>query len=218
MCSIVGLDSQAALHICQLLRRIAQNGLAILCVVNQPSARLLQTFDRLLLLGKGGKQLYFGKIGLSCKTMINYFERNGSRPCNADENPAEWMLDISSSTENSTDSRDLSEIWKKSTECKAVKSKLAHLREKFVVGADPLDGFDTSDAVQKASLEFDAMALQRKSTISALKPSSLAYSDLGAFYKYRCLENMQLPAASPTNPFGSWITNGATFQQPAYLL
>ncbi|KAF2464540.1 uncharacterized protein BDR25DRAFT_271517 [Lindgomyces ingoldianus] len=196
---LAGLDSQAAFSICQLLRQLAQNGLSILCVVNQPSARLLQTFDRLLLLGKGGRQLYFGKIGLSCKTMISYFERNGARPCNADENPAEWMLDVTSSTENSNESQDSSEIWKNSPECKAMKSKLAQLRKKFSAGTDLLDGSDTSDAVQQSTPGFDAMALQR------------------AFYKYHCLENMQLRAASPTDPVVSWLTNGAVLHPPAYL-
>ena len=148
--------------------------------------------------------------------MISYFERNGARACNADENPAEWMLDITSSTENSNVSQDSSEIWKKSAECKAVKSKLAHLREKFSAGTDLLNGSDTSDAIERSTLGFDAMALQRKSRLSALRLSSLAYGDLGAFYKYRCLENMQLPSASLTDPFGSWLTNGTILHQPAY--
>ncbi|KAL6149993.1 hypothetical protein ACJQWK_02455 [Exserohilum turcicum] len=154
---LAGLDSQAALSICQLLRRLAQNGLAILCVVHQPSTRLLQTFDRLLLLGKGGKQLYFGKIGLSCKTMVSYFERNGARHCAADENPAEWMLDVTSSSE------DYSEIWKTSPERKAIKSKLAQLKKKFSVRADLLDGSDRSNAVPQTTTVSDALALQRTS-------------------------------------------------------
>ncbi|KAF2648716.1 hypothetical protein K491DRAFT_783877 [Lophiostoma macrostomum CBS 122681] len=188
---LAGLDSQAALSICQLLRRIGQTGLAILCVVNQPSARLLQTFDRLLLLGKEGKQLYFGKVGSACKTVINYLERNGARPCDAGENSAEWMLDVTSSTENNSDSQHWSEIWEKSPECKATKSKLAQLRRKFSERADLLEG---SVTVQQSTPGFDAMALQR------------------AFYKYYWLENMQLPAASPTDPFASWLSNGAALQ------
>jgi hypothetical protein len=91
--------------------------------------------------------------------VINYLERNGARPCNADENSAEWMLDITSSTENNSDSQDWSEIWKKSPECKATKAKLAQLRSKFSKGADLLDG---SATVQQSTPGFDAMALQRK--------------------------------------------------------
>lgn len=141
--------------------------------------------------------------------MINYLERNGARPCDADENSVEWMLDVTSSTENNSDTQDWSEIWEKSPECKATKSKLAQLRRKFSERADLLDG---SVTVQHSTPGFDAMALQRKSTISATRLSSLTYSNPGAFYKYYWVENMQLPAASPTDPFASWLTNGAALQ------
>jgi ATP-binding cassette subfamily G (WHITE) protein 2 (PDR) len=49
-----GLDSQTAWSICSLLRKLANNGQAILCTIHQPSAILFQKFDRLLFLAKGG--------------------------------------------------------------------------------------------------------------------------------------------------------------------
>ena len=42
-----GLDSQPAWSICALLRKLADNGQAILCTIHQPSAVLFQEFDRL---------------------------------------------------------------------------------------------------------------------------------------------------------------------------
>jgi ATP-binding cassette, subfamily G (WHITE), member 2, PDR len=89
-----GLDSQTAWSICALLRKLADNGQAILCTIHQPSAILFQEFDRLLFLAAGGKTVYFGEIGEDSKTMISYFERNGSRKFAADENPAEVMLEV----------------------------------------------------------------------------------------------------------------------------
>lgn len=50
-----GLDSQTAWSICSLLRKLADNGQAILCTIHQPSAILFQSFDRLLFLAKGGR-------------------------------------------------------------------------------------------------------------------------------------------------------------------
>jgi ATP-binding cassette subfamily G (WHITE) protein 2 (PDR) len=50
-----GLDSQTAWSICTLMRKLANNGQAICAVVHQPSAILLQEFDRLLFLARGGK-------------------------------------------------------------------------------------------------------------------------------------------------------------------
>ena len=55
--------------------------------IHQPSAELFQVFDRLLLLRKGGETVYFGDLGHRSMTLLNYFERNGSRTCGPEENP-----------------------------------------------------------------------------------------------------------------------------------
>lgn len=55
-----GLDSQTSWSICTLMRNLAANGQAILCTIHQPSSMLFQQFDRLLLLAKGGRTVYFG--------------------------------------------------------------------------------------------------------------------------------------------------------------
>lgn len=89
-----GLDSQTAWSICALLRKLADNGQAILCTLHQPSSQLFETFDRLLLLGKGGEQLYFGEIGPSGSAVIDYFESCGAPPCPPGANPAEWIIEI----------------------------------------------------------------------------------------------------------------------------
>jgi len=88
-----GLDSQTAWSICTLLRKLAMNGQAILCTIHQPSAVLFQSFDRLLLLAKGGKTVYFGEIGENSSTLANYFTKRTGVPCPDNVNPAEWMLE-----------------------------------------------------------------------------------------------------------------------------
>ena len=125
----VGLDSQTAWSICSLLRKLADNGQAILCTIHQPSAILFQEFDRLLFLAMGGKTLYFGEIGDPPKTLISYFERNGARPCGQDENPAEWMLEITGSTPGSESTQDWPAIWNDSEERKAAKAELAGMKK-----------------------------------------------------------------------------------------
>ncbi|CAH0015952.1 unnamed protein product [Clonostachys rhizophaga] len=89
-----GLDSQTAWSICMLLRKLADNGQAILCTLHQPSSQLFEIFDRILLLGKGGEQLYFGDIGPSGSKVIEYFEKTGNLKCPDDGNPAEWIIEI----------------------------------------------------------------------------------------------------------------------------
>lgn len=85
-----GLDSQSSWEICSLLRKLADRGQAILCTIHQPSAVLFEQFHRLLLLGPGGRTLYFGDIGEHSRSLVNYFEKNGARECSPHENPAEY--------------------------------------------------------------------------------------------------------------------------------
>lgn len=81
-----GLDSQSSWSICAFLRKLADHGQAVLSTIHQPSAILFQQFDRLLFLAKGGRTVYFGDIGRNSKTLLDYFEGNGARPCDAAEN------------------------------------------------------------------------------------------------------------------------------------
>src|ERR1700749_2236290 len=84
-----GLDSQTAWSICTWLRKLAENGQAILCTIHQPSAVLLQSFDRMLLLARRGQTVYFGEIGPNSSTLIQFFEGRSDVKCPADANPAE---------------------------------------------------------------------------------------------------------------------------------
>ncbi|KAF2171433.1 hypothetical protein M409DRAFT_63711 [Zasmidium cellare ATCC 36951] len=125
-----GLDSQTAWSIVTLLRKLANNGQAILCTLHQPSAPIFQMFDRLLYLTMGGRTVYFGDVGPSSKTVIEYFESNRARQCRLEENPAEWMLEVIKKTESSEPEvkMDWPQIWSTSAECQAVKSELEHMK------------------------------------------------------------------------------------------
>ncbi|AJT75484.1 Pdr5p [Saccharomyces cerevisiae YJM428] len=119
-----GLDSQTAWSICQLMKKLANHGQAILCTIHQPSAILMQEFDRLLFMQRGGKTVYFGDLGEGCKTMIDYFESHGAHKCPADANPADWMLEVVGAAPGSHASQDYYEVWRNSEEYRAVQSEL----------------------------------------------------------------------------------------------
>lgn len=107
-----GLDSQSAWTIVSLLRRLADNGQAVLATIHQPSAMLFQQFDSILLLAKGGRTTYFGPIGADARTLTQYFENHGARACATEENPAEYVLNIVGEA-----SHDWPQAWTSSQEC-----------------------------------------------------------------------------------------------------
>ncbi|KAI8286692.1 ZEB2-regulated ABC transporter 1 [Colletotrichum sp. SAR11_240] len=121
-----GLDSQTSWAICDLIEKLAKSGQAVLCTIHQPSAMLFSRFDRLLLLQRGGKTVYFGEIGTNARTMIDYLERNGAPPCPPDANPAEWMLKVTTLSEDGTN---WFEVWHSSAEYQDVKEELSLLRQ-----------------------------------------------------------------------------------------
>ncbi|CAR28015.1 ZYRO0D11836p [Zygosaccharomyces rouxii] len=137
-----GLDSQTAWSICQLMKKLANRGQAILCTIHQPSAMLIQEFDRLLFLQKGGQTVYFGDLGKDCKSMIHYFESHGSHKCPSDGNPAEWMLEIVGAAPGTHANQDYYEVWRNSEEYQEVQKELDRME-------DELKGIDGGDEPEK---------------------------------------------------------------------
>ncbi|KAL3457147.1 ABC-2 type transporter-domain-containing protein [Aspergillus heterothallicus] len=124
-----GLDSQTSWTICNLMETLTKNGQAILCTIHQPSAMLFQRFDRLLLLAKGGRTVYFGEVGTGAETLMDYFVRNGGTPCPEGANPAEHMLEVIGAAPGAQTDIDWPAVWRKSPEYEHVRSHLATLRE-----------------------------------------------------------------------------------------
>lgn len=142
-----GLDSQTAWSICKLMRKLADHGQAILCTIHQPSAILMQEFDRLLFLQKGGKTAYFGDLGKNCQTLIDYFEKSGAHPCPKEANPAEWMLEVVGAAPGSHAAQDYFEVWRNSEEFAAVHKELEYMETELLkVPAEETPGDESSYA------------------------------------------------------------------------
>lgn len=122
-----GLDSQTSRSICDLMEKLTNSGQAILCTIHQPSAILFQRFDRLLLLAKGGRTAYFGPIGKSAHTLLDYFVSNGGAPCPPEANPAEYMLHVIGAAPGSSSAVDWPSVWRNSPEYRGVQDELARL-------------------------------------------------------------------------------------------
>lgn len=63
-----GLSSKDSEHVLELIRSLARNKI-VFASIHQPSMKLLQMFDKALLLDKGGKMAYFG----TPQGMLEYF-------------------------------------------------------------------------------------------------------------------------------------------------
>jgi ATP-binding cassette subfamily G (WHITE) protein 2 (SNQ2) len=110
------------------LRKLADQGQAILCTIHQPSSLLFESFDRLLLLKKGGKTVYFGDIGEDSEIVREYFARHGA-VCPPSVNPAEYMLEaIGAGVSPRIGSRDWNDIWLESSECKRSREEINEIK------------------------------------------------------------------------------------------
>ncbi|KAF9341801.1 hypothetical protein BGZ91_002056 [Linnemannia elongata] len=108
-----GLDAQASYNIMRFMRKLTDQGQAILCTIHQPSSQLFAFFDDLLLLAKGGHTVFFGELGHDSVDLINYFQKNGAPTCASDANPAEYILDVVNARHSNLD---WPSIWNKSPE------------------------------------------------------------------------------------------------------
>ncbi|KII93944.1 hypothetical protein PLICRDRAFT_36161 [Plicaturopsis crispa FD-325 SS-3] len=124
-----GLDSQSAWNLVRFLRKLADSGQAILATIHQPSSLLFESFDRLLLLERGGETVYFGDIGPDSSVLRDYFARHGA-VCPANVNPAEYMLEaIGAGVTPRVGDRDWKDVWLDSPECQKVKDDIAEIKK-----------------------------------------------------------------------------------------
>lgn len=95
----------------------------------------------MLFLAKGGHTVYFGDIGENSEVLTSYFKANGSRRCGAEENPAEFMLDVIGAALGSETTIYWISVWNNSYERQKVKRQLAvmesELSQRLIRNDDP---------------------------------------------------------------------------------
>ncbi|GKZ38311.1 hypothetical protein AbraIFM66950_010441 [Aspergillus brasiliensis] len=123
-----GLDSQGASNIVALLRRLADQGLAILCTIHQANQEQFEEFDRVLALSPGGKTYYFGEVGKSGRAIFDYFAKHGHNPEHV-TNAADYLIEVVVGGMKSTEDRiDWPALWNQSEEAAKVKAEIAAIR------------------------------------------------------------------------------------------
>ncbi|KAJ6303023.1 hypothetical protein OIU77_016996 [Salix suchowensis] len=92
----------------------------------------------LLLMKRGGRVIYGGKLGVHSKIMIDYFQGiKGVPPCPDGYNPATWMLEVTTSTVEERVGEDFAELFRKSYHYREVEASIMHFGSPLA-GSEPL--------------------------------------------------------------------------------
>ncbi|MCO5551372.1 hypothetical protein L7F22_004874, partial [Adiantum nelumboides] len=110
-----GLDARAAAIVMRTVRNTVDTGRTVVCTIHQPSIDIFESFDELLLMKRGGRVIYAGRLGTCSAELVKYFEAiPGIRPITDGYNPATWMLEISSPSAEARLQIDFAQIYKDS--------------------------------------------------------------------------------------------------------
>ncbi|XBI35443.1 hypothetical protein VPH35_121123 [Triticum aestivum] len=110
-----GLDARAAAIVLHTVRKLVDTGRTIVCTIHQPNIHLFESFDELLLMKQGGQLIYSGSLGSLSRNLTKYFEVIPAVPRIKDgQNPASWVLDISSHAMECTIGVDYVQIYENS--------------------------------------------------------------------------------------------------------
>ncbi|KAK4837165.1 hypothetical protein QYF36_003319 [Acer negundo] len=110
-----GLDARAAAIVMRTVRNTVDTGRTVVCTIHQPSIDIFESFDELLLLKRGGQEIYVGPLGRNSSHVIKYFEAiDGVNKINDGYNPATWMLEVTTVAQELALGVDFAEIYKNS--------------------------------------------------------------------------------------------------------
>ncbi|RWR83055.1 ABC transporter G family member 36 [Cinnamomum micranthum f. kanehirae] len=110
-----GLDARAAAIVMRTVRNTVDTGRTVVCTIHQPSTHIFESFDELFLMKRGGEEIYVGPLGHHSCHLINYFEGiNGVCKIKGGCNPATWMLEVTTISQEENLGVDFAEIYKNS--------------------------------------------------------------------------------------------------------
>ncbi|XP_047327019.1 pleiotropic drug resistance protein 1-like [Impatiens glandulifera] len=110
-----GLDARAAAIVMRTVRNTVDTGRTVVCTIHQPSMDIFDAFDELLLLKRGGEAIYFGPLGRHSFHLINYLEGiSGVSKLKDGYNPATWMLEVTSASQEAALGIDFADVFKSS--------------------------------------------------------------------------------------------------------
>ncbi|CAH1451956.1 unnamed protein product [Lactuca virosa] len=110
-----GLDARAAAIVMRTVRNTVDTGRTVVCTIHQPSIDIFDAFDELFLLKRGGEEIYVGPLGRHSSHLIKYFEEiDGVHKIKDGYNPATWMLEVTSASQEAILGVNFAEVYKNS--------------------------------------------------------------------------------------------------------
>ncbi|KAI9107454.1 hypothetical protein K1719_021491 [Acacia pycnantha] len=110
-----GLDARAAAIVMRTVRNTVDTGRTVVCTIHQPSIDIFEAFDELLLLKRGGQEIYVGPLGRHSCHLIKYFEGiEGVSKIKDGYNPATWMLEVTTQAQEMALGVDFADLYKNS--------------------------------------------------------------------------------------------------------
>ncbi|CAO2188184.1 unnamed protein product [Urochloa humidicola] len=110
-----GLDARAAAIVMRTVRNTVDTGRTVVCTIHQPNIDIFEAFDELFLMKRGGEEIYAGPLGHHSSQLIKYFEGiQGVNKIKDGYNPATWMLEVTTFSQEQILGVDFSEIYKNS--------------------------------------------------------------------------------------------------------
>ncbi|KAF7843299.1 pleiotropic drug resistance protein 1-like [Senna tora] len=110
-----GLDARAAAIVMRTVRNTVDTGRTVVCTIHQPSIDIFEAFDELLLLKRGGQEIYAGPLGRHSSHLIKYFESiEGVSKIKDGYNPATWMLEMTTQAQEMALGVDFADLYKNS--------------------------------------------------------------------------------------------------------
>ncbi|KAJ7959803.1 Pleiotropic drug resistance ABC transporter [Quillaja saponaria] len=133
-----GLDARAAAIVMRTVRNTVDTGRTVVCTIHQPSIDIFEAFDELLLMKRGGRVVYGGKLGVHSQTMINHFQGiRGIPPIPSGYNPATWVLEVTTSSAEERIGEDFADIYRNSELYREVEASIREFSQP-PAGSEPL--------------------------------------------------------------------------------
>ncbi|KAJ9698671.1 hypothetical protein PVL29_007638 [Vitis rotundifolia] len=120
-----GLDARAAAIVMRTVRNTVDTGRTVVCTIHQPSIDIFEAFDALLLMKRGGRVIYGGKLGNQSQILIDYFQGiSGIPPIPDGYNPATWMLEITTPAAEERIGEDFADLYRNSENFREVEAAI----------------------------------------------------------------------------------------------